>query len=308
MKLQQINPQLRYAYRFAPPIPFHSHWFLALSRVLLDTLPQRRPIPGISTQLHALRASTIRVFQPTEPASGAAMIWMHGGGYMLGNAALNDRECSIYARDHRMLVISVDYRLAPEHPFPAPLDDCFDAWQWLQRQSAALAVDPRRVVIAGQSAGGGLAAALAQRIFDHGGPQPAAQLLFCPMLDDRTAARRDLDAVDHRLWNNRSNRAGWSAYLGTAPGAPSQPELAVPARRASLGGLPKAWIGVGDVDLFFDENRQYAERLREAGVSCTLEIVPGAPHAFESLAPGAAVTRAFMQSANLFLKRTLGLE
>jgi acetyl esterase/lipase len=156
-------------------------------------------------------------------------------------------------------VVSADYRLAPEHPYPAPLDDCLAAWTWLQDNSPARGVDPTRVAIGGQSAGGGLAASLVQRVHDDpGAAQPVAQWLFCPMLDDRTAAERKLDATKHILWNNTSNRMGWRSYLGVEPGAASTPEYAVPSRRADLAGLPPTWIGTGDIELFYDENRAYA--------------------------------------------------
>ena len=137
----------------------------------------------------------------------------------------------------------------PEHPYPAALD-AHAAWTWLRGHAAA-----ERIVVGGQSAGGGLAAALVQRLYDEG-ERPRAQWLFCPMLDDRTAARRGLDDAGHRVWDNRLNRFGWRAYLGTEPGAPGVPPYAVPARRDDVAGLPDTWIGVGDIDLFHDEARE----------------------------------------------------
>jgi acetyl esterase/lipase len=216
--------------------------------------------------------------------------------------------------------VSVEYRKAPEHPFPAALDDCNAGWEWLQRNAVSLGISPARVAIGGQSAGGGLAAALVQRLHDAqstageptagepiaGGPQPIAQWLFCPMLDDRTAARLELDRVGHRVWNNRANRFGWSSYLGTTPGSPAVPPYAVPARREDLTGLPPAWIGVGDIDLFHEEDRAYAERLRAAGVEATLHVVPGAPHGFEAWAPKTNLSRAYVGSALDWLGPALG--
>ncbi len=197
---------------------------------------------------------------------------------------------------------SVDYRLAPEHPFPAPLEDCLDAWTWLQDQAEVRGIDPARVAVGGQSAGGGLAASLVQRIHDEGGQQPAAQWLFCPMLDDRTAARTELDGAKHLLWNNKANRAGWGAYLGVQPGSASVPDGAVPSRRGDLSGLPAAWIGTGDIELFYDENRAYAEALTAAGVECELDTVAGAPHAFETVAGGANVSRAYLSRSYEWLR------
>ena len=124
---------------------------------------------------------------------------------------------------------------------------------------------------------------------------------------DRTAARHELDSVNHRIWNNRSNRAGWSWYLGHPPGKPEVPQYAVPARRKDLAGLPPAWIGVGDIDLFYDESRQYSARLDEAGVDQQLYVVPMAPHGFESFVPNASITRGLYNSYYCFIRESLGL-
>jgi acetyl esterase/lipase len=248
----------------------------------------------------------LRVYTPERGKTGAALLWIHGGGLVIGSPMQDDQFCADTARDLGMVVISTAYRLAPDFPFPAALDDCHAAWTWLQRSAQALGIDPARVVVGGQSAGGGLAASLVQRIYDGGGVQPAAQWLFCPMLDDRTAARRELDAVGHLVWNNRANRVGWSGYLGGAVGAERVPEYAVPARRDDLRGLPPAWIGTGDIELFYDEDKTYAERLTGAGIDCTLDIVPGAPHGFEALAPDSALAQAYLARAREWLAAQLG--
>ena len=142
------------------------------------------------------------------------------------------------ARDAGILVANVEYRLAPTHQYPAAIDDCVEAWQWLLQSAGELGIDPARIAIAGQSAGGGLAAALALRVHDAGGVQPAAQILFCPMIDDRTALRSELDGNDYLMWNTRHNRQAWSWYLGQPAGAPEVPAYAAPARRDDLSGLP----------------------------------------------------------------------
>ena len=260
---------------------------------------------GVGIREQTVDQFVLRIYQPQGELSGAALCWIHGGGYIVGDAVTNDRQCAVLARDFKMVVVSVNYRLAPKHPFPAALDDCFGAWRWMREQAGALGISPARIVIGGQSAGGGLAATLVQRIHDLGDTQPLAQLLYYPMLDDRTAARVELDGIKHRLWNNQSNRAGWSHYLGTQPGNPVLPDYAAAARRADLSGLPATWIGVGDIDLFYQENCEYARRLREAGVDCELEIVPQAPHAFDMLVPNAAISKAFIASQRQFLHRVL---
>ncbi|CAN0506825.1 unnamed protein product, partial [Phaeothamnion confervicola] len=175
-----------------------------------------------------------------------------------------------------MTVVSVDYRLAPEHPFPLPSDDCLAAWHWLQNSAASLGIDPARVAIGGASAGGGLAAGLAQRIHDTGGIQPIAQWLMAPMLDDRTAACRELDDIKHPVWTNRMNRAAWRSYLDREPGAEDLPAYAAPGRRGDLTGLPPTFIGVGDIDLFYEEGRRYADGLRQHGVAVAFETIRGA--------------------------------
>ena len=162
---------------------------------------------------------------------------------------------------------------------------------WMVEQADSLGVDPSKLIIAGQSGGGCLAASLVQRIHDEGGIQPAVQLLHCPMLDDRTAADQALDAIEHIGWTNRNNRTAWSWYLETDAGGESVPHGAVPARRTDLAGLPPAWIGIGDVDLFYGESQAYAHRLREAGVSVMMDVVADAPHGFEVFADDTALVR-----------------
>jgi acetyl esterase/lipase len=125
------------------------------------------------------------------------------------------------------------------------------------------------------------------------------------MLDDRTAARRELDAIKHILWSNKSNRVGWSAYLGAEPGAATAPDYAVPSRRADLSGLPPAWIGTGDIELFYDENRAYAAALEAAGVECVLDVIPGAPHGFETVASDTSIARAYLHRSIDWLQKHL---
>lgn len=187
------------------------------------------------------------------------------------------------------------------------LNDCHEAWHWFVRNAKNIGVNPARIVVSGRSAGGGLAASLAQKLLDEGDVQPSGQSLFCPMLDDRTAANYELDTIRHRVWNNKSNRAGWSAYLGSPPGLSEIPEYAVPARRKNLTGLPSAWIGVGDIDLFYEENLRYCERMREYGVECYLHVTPMAPHGFERLVYRSAVSQDLFEANYRFLRKTLKL-
>lgn len=228
----------------------------------------------------------VRLFRHAGAAPAPALLWLHGGGYVLGHAAQDDKLCRRFSRELGMTVASVDYRLAPEHPYPAPLEDCYAALTWL---AGLPAVDPGRIVIGGASAGGGLAAALALLTRDRGELAPTLQLLVYPMLDDRSSG---LPAnPNYRLWNPRSNRFGWASYLGGA-----DPQVAVPARHADLSGLPPAWLGVGTLDLFYEEDVAYAQRLQQADVACQVETVPGAFHGFDLLVPKAPVSQAFFGS------------
>jgi acetyl esterase/lipase len=216
---------------------------------------------------------------------------------MLGHAGQDDALCRRFARELGITVAAVDYRLAPAHPYPAPLEDCYAA---LLSLAGMPTVDESRIAIAGASAGGGLAAALALLARDRREIALAAQLLLYPMLDDRTADRPDPDARHRRLWNNTSNRLGWNAYLGDA-----DPDVAVPARRRDFSGLPMTWIGVGTLDILYDEAVTYAHRLRAADVPCKLEAVPGAFHGFDAVAPKTGVAARFFGSQCDLLRAAL---
>jgi acetyl esterase/lipase len=295
-----VAPELRPIVRRYPFKLLEYRWARQITRVLIKFIPPVRmegvtiePIKGIPR---------LRLYRPIAQRTDAGLLWIHGGGYVVGSARANDLSCSEICRTLGMPVVSVDYGLAPEHPFPVAADDCFAAWYWLQECVGMIRIDPHRVAIGGASAGGGLAAGLVQRIHDAGGIQPIAQWLLAPMLDDRTAARRELDATNHFVWNNRMNRAAWSSYLGQEPGAESVPAYAAPARRDDLSGLPATFIGASDIELFYDEDRIYAERLKQQGVSVTFETIRGAPHGFEEIARESDIARAYLARAMDWLR------
>jgi acetyl esterase/lipase len=269
-----FHPDLRRA-RFLPRAVV-SPRTVRLIRALGDRGGRTQPAGGTIERVDA--NVTVRVFRPAgAPWRAPGLLFAHGGGYVIGTAAMGDRFCATVARRLGAVAASVEYRLAPEHPYPAPLEDCYAALRWL---AGAPGVDPDRIAIAGESAGGGLAAALALLACDGGEVRPVLQLLSYPMLDDRTSARTDIDARHLRIWSVRSNDFGWRSYLGELGSAPVPP-LAAPARYADLAGLPPAWIGVGTRDLFYDEDLAYADRLRRAGVPCTLHEITGAYHGFD---------------------------
>jgi acetyl esterase/lipase len=304
MDAEQIAPELRRGARLLSRVPLGSAWMRRILGALARFAPQAK-LDGVRLEmLGGSRRPALRIYHPEVRRSDAALLWIHGGGFVMGTTAQDDRLCASTARELGIAVVSVEYRLAPDHPFPAALDDGRAAWAWLRESAATLGVDPRRIAIGGESAGGGLAASLVQRVHDEGGGT-AAQWLFCPMLDDRTAARRDLDAIRHWVWNNRLNAMGWRSFLGREPGAADAPRYAVAARRGDLRGLPPAWIGVGDIDLFYAEDREYAERLRAAGVDVTFAAVPAAPHGFEAWAFETKLAQDFIAAAQAWLRQSL---
>ena len=266
---------------------------------LLDRFSARRTPDGVQV-IPLPSGVTLRVHRSSvrTPVPAPALLWIHGGGYVHGTAALDDKVCSRFARELGVTVAAVDYRLAPENPYPAALDDCYSALIWL---AGASCVDPARLAIGGGSAGGGLAAALALMVRDRGEVAVLLQLLVYPMLDDRTAERPNAAHPKLRLWSRSSNRFGWKSYLrGT------NPDVAVPARRDDLAGLAPAWIGVGDFDLFYEEDVAYAERLKAAGVPCEIEVIPGAFHGFDVVMPNSGLARSFFDSQCGALRRAFG--
>lgn len=291
-----IHPELRSAARFVPR-KLVSAW----------TLPALRRLTGLTggrnDDIEVLTLPSgvgVRLHRPVGVSGPApALLWIHGGGYVIGTPAQDDILCRRFADTLGITVAAVRYRLAPEHPYPAPLEDCYSALQWL---AGLPAVDPGRIAIGGSSAGGGLAAALALLTRDRAEINPVLQLLVYPMLDDRSVGRH-LDDTGHRLWNATSNRFGWQSYLGAA-----DPEVAVPARRTDLAGLPPAWLGVGTLDLFHDEDLEYARRLQSAGVPCEVHLVPGAFHGFDGIAPKASISRQFFESQCASLRERMGAE
>jgi acetyl esterase/lipase len=281
-----FHPELRRIARLLPREPIRPAT-LPFIRVLVD-LAARGQGRGVET-LTLPSGIDLRLHRPVGVRAPApALLWIHGGGYIMGSARQDDALCRKFARTLGITVVALDYRLAPEHPYPAALEDCYSVLTWL---AGLPTVDPERVAFGGGSGGGGLAAALAFWVRDRGDIMPVLQVLAYPMLDDRTSDRFEIDASGHRLWSFNSNRFGWSAYLGDA-----DPAVAVPARHEDLAGLAPTWIGVGSHDLFHDEDLAYAGRLKAAGVPCHLEVVDGAFHVFDLLAPKAGVSQSFFNS------------
>lgn len=231
---------------------------------------------------------------PTERPAIPAVLYTHGGGFILGSAAGYHEAVSWYTQNLDVVAISTEYRLAPEHRYPAALDDVHCAYRWLVQHATELGIDHTRIAVAGESAGGGLTAALCQRLHDEGGQQPAFQALIYPMLDDRPALRHVPEDIAEYIWRPSSNRLGWASYLGAPVGRTTMNDsYAAAARRTNLTGLPAAWVGVGELDLFHDEDVEYARRLEADGVPCALTVVSGAYHGFDLLQPRSSASRTF---------------
>jgi acetyl esterase/lipase len=248
----------------------------------------------------------LRIYKPKSiPTPIPGLIWLHGGGYVMGKPEMDDLRCAQYARESGILIVSVDYRYAPKHPFPIGLEDSYSALKWVESHCQQLGLDAKRIAIGGASAGGGLAAALVQLAHDRQEIKPVFQLLVYPMLDDRTVLRAELDDSNNFTWTQESNRFGWESYLGKKCGAEDAPAYSVPARREDLSGLPPAWIGVGTLDIFHDEDVAYAQRLKECDVECKIHIAPNAFHGFDVFDPQISIVQEFRKSQIAALKKYL---
>lgn len=248
----------------------------------------------------------VRVHRPREDATGAVLLWVHGGGHVLGAAEQDDPLLEAVVARTGCTALAVDWRRAPEDPYPAALHDSYAVLVAVGAGRFGGDLDPGRVVVAGASSGGGVAAGLALFARDRGEQTLAAQLLVYPMLDDRELTLSSRTVTDRRIWNHESNRIGWAAYLGGRTGA-DVPAYAAPARADDLSGLPPTWIATAALDLFRDEDIDYARRLLAAGVPTELHVYPGGVHGFDLFAPDAALTRRFCQERDAAFDRFLGV-
>ncbi|MCH5671492.1 alpha/beta hydrolase [Streptomyces gilvus] len=232
--------------------------------------------------------------------------YTHGGGMMLGDNRTGVETALDWAQELDAVVVSVEYRLAPEHPYPAPVEDVYAGLSWVAENAKEIGADPERIIIAGTSAGGGLTAALALLSRDRKGPSPIGQVLMCPMLDDRNDTFSALQMDGLGIWDRTSNEAGWTALLGERRGGEDVPAYAAPARAEDLSGLPPAFIDVGSTETFRDEAVAYASRMWQAGGVAELHVWPGGFHNFDAMAPQAAISQATAAARVTWLRRLLG--
>lgn len=305
--MSEINADL-VGIRRIPNIPYNRVSVKALNALKMKGMASNEDVVVSSLTVPGPEGGpsiNLRVYQPRELKSPTpALFWIHGGGMVIGSAEQDDRTNAGFVRELGITVVGARYRLAPGHPFPAPIDDVYAGLLGVLANSAELGIDPQQVAIGGASAGGGLAAGLALLALDRGEVGPMFQLLIYPMVDDRTLLKPHSKRY---VWTTKANRFGWTSYVGAGVTGPDVSPYAAPARREDLHGLPPAWIGVGDLDLFYEEDLEYARRLRAAGVACEVVEVPGAFHGFNALFPAAQLTEDFFQQQVAALRKAFNL-
>jgi acetyl esterase/lipase len=250
----------------------------------------------------------LRRYAPADlTGPGRAIYWIHGGGMIVGSVEGDDPYCETLADATQSVVLSIDYRLAPEHTHTDLVEDAYAGFVWAARRPGLLNIDPDRFAVAGASAGGGLAAGVALLSRDRQGPKVALQYLMYPMLDDRsmTPSSREFSGIPS--WNRENNEFAWRCLLGDLRGSDDVSPYAAPARMSDLSGLPPTLIQVGELDTFRDEDIGYATRLMQAGVRTELHVYPGAYHGWDAYNPGAQLTARAMRDRNEAIARTLDL-
>lgn len=276
-------PTARAAILAAPGIPDHA----AVRRT-------DRIVPGLTGRPDLL----VRVYEPKGPRSSdhpprPGILWVHGGGYVMGHVSRDDAAMDRIVAETGCVAVSAEWRQAPEHPYPASLDDAEGALRWMVSAVDELGIDPALMILGGGSSGGGTAAALALRLRVARDISIALLLLVYPMIDDTGTTPSSRAITDARLWNREANAAAWSAYLGESAAGPDVPEEAAPGRARDLTGFPPTWLAVGDLDLFLDEDIAFAQRLMRAGVPTELHVYPGAIHGFYTRLPGSPLAQRF---------------
>ena len=307
-----IDPELLPALEMLPSFDFNAEVLPAVREGMGSlAAPVALPIAPVEKSIDG-PDGPIDVFW-YDPSPGAqnrpVLLQIHGGGMVIGSARQMPHGPSNLAASLGVPVASVEYRLAPETPFPGPQEDCYAALVWLAANSAALGIDPQRIGITGESAGGGLAAAVAQMARDRGGPKLAAQILIYPMLDHRVGGASDPWGNRHTgefVWTRGSNQFGWESLRGDYGADDARKGWFSPSLADDLAGLPPTWIGVGNLDLFFDEDLDYARRLVDAGVPVELHAYPGAFHGFNMMGE-ARVSKDFARDMVSGTARLLGL-
>lgn len=258
-----------------------------------DLVWEDREVPGTDV--------VVTVVKPRETRNAPGFYNIHGGGMVLDDRFADLPRMVALVEEFGFVAVTVDYRLSPEHPHPAPIEDCYAGLTWMVEHANELGFDPARLIVGGGSAGGGLSAGIALLARDRGGPALAGQLLLCPMIDSRNDSASTVEFAERGVWGREANEFGWRSLLKgqTSP-------YAVPATAEDLTGLPPAFIEVGAAEIFRDEDVDYARRLWRSGVPTELHVWAGAYHGFDRIAPDSEVTRAALAARASWLRRTIG--
>lgn len=294
----RVNPELRAVLDLFPPLDLDNvEEFRRLSAENLASIDipvdenvsiNEEYVPGPADSPNV----RVKIYEPKEKNSVLpGLFWIHGGGYVLGSPDENDELCQRFVKDANCVVVSVDYRLAPEHPYPAGLEDCYAALKWFSENAAELGVDSNRIGIAGASAGGGLTAALSLLARDRKGPAICFQMPLYPMIDDYNDTPSSHEITGNYVWNHDLNEKGWTMYLNGMNGTENVSQYAAPARATDFSNLPYTYTCVGQLDPFRDETLEFVTRLCQAGVDVEFHLYPGCFHGFEGLAPDAAISQ-----------------
>jgi acetyl esterase/lipase len=296
-----VDPELAHLADFDVDMSAETFDVVEVRRALAELLTSPPPLAGVRVGSAVVRTDPMlsaEIFVPEAPGPHPCLVWLHGGGYVIGSALMDALRLQGWARALGCVAVSVEYRLSPEQPFPAAHDDAVATLDWIIEGVDDLTVDPDRIVVGGASAGGGLAAALALAARDRG-VTLAGQLLFYPMLDDREHSSSNWSVP---VWSPEDNEFGWRSYLGARYGGDVS-EYAAPARAAELAGVAPTLMIVGGADCLFDENLDYGARLTRAGVSTDMMAFAGAPHGFDLLAPESTSARHAVEAVESWLAR-----
>jgi acetyl esterase/lipase len=256
-------------------------------------------------QLNDSQKLRIKIYRPKDQKDTLpGVLYIHGGGYIFGSVEGNDAKCGEIVEKVNCVVISVDYRLAPEHPYPAAIEDCYAALQWFAEKAPQYNVNPDNIAVVGGSTGGGLTAALSLMSRDRKGPKIKFQMPLFPMIDDRCQSKSCKEIIDKRVWCSDFNRFAWNQYLKNIVGEKT-PIYAAPARAIDYSNLPPSYISVGELDPFRDETLQYVTNLMNAGVPVEFHLYPGCFHEFEEMVPNVAISKAATEETYRALKIAL---
>ncbi|MFD0677231.1 MULTISPECIES: alpha/beta hydrolase [unclassified Paenibacillus] len=309
----KLNPEIKEMFSFIPEV-IYTRENLGAKRNemnemfagLAGSLPINDAV--ITSEKHVPGAEgdpdvRIKIYEPkAKDETLPGVLYIHGGGYILGSADMMDPALQQLVSELNCVIVSVDYRLVPEHPFPAPLEDCYAALKWFSENAEELGVDSSRIAVVGPSAGGGLTAAVSLLARDRKGPSIIFQMPLYPMIDDRSITKSSNEITDERVWNKTKNQFGWKMYLGEMD---EVSQYAAPARATDLSGLPPTYTCVGDLDPFRDETIDYVLRLTQAGVPTEFHLYPGCFHGFEEYFPTAEISQRIVKGYTTALKHAL---